>query len=137
MYTALKFSHVALAALSLGLFALRGGMLLLSNQPLRHPVWRRVPPVVDTLLLLCGIGLAALLRLNPLTTPWFGVKLLCVALYIALGILAFRSKAGRGVRLALFLAALGTFGFIVSVAIAHDPRGIVVLMDPALGAVAP
>ncbi len=136
MYTVLKLGHVTLAAMSLGLFAIRGGAIL-AERPLQHAAWRRVPPVVDTLLLLCGIGLAAMLRLNPLTTPWLGIKLLCVALYIVFGILAFRLKAKRGVRLFLFLAALATFGFIASIAIAHDPRGIVALMGPAAGVGAP
>ena len=125
MYIALKYSHEMLAGLSLCLFTVRG-MALLMDRPLRQPAWRRLPPAVDTLLLACGIGLAVALRIDPLHTPWLGVKLLCVVLYIGLGILAFRLQAGRIIRLALFLAALLVFGFIVSIAFTHDPKGIFV-----------
>lgn len=136
MYLALKYGHVVLAGLSLGLFALRGTAILL-ERPFQGPVWRRLPPVVDTLLLACGIGLAASLRLDPLRTPWLGMKLLCVLFYIALGILAFRLRAGRNLRLGLFLAALLVFGYIVSIALAHDPRGIFVLVQPPTETAAP
>lgn len=124
MYGWLKFTHLGLVAASLALFALRGGMAILAGRPLAHPAWRRLPPLVDTLLLACGIGLAVLLRLDPLRTPWLGVKLLCVIGYILFGILAFRLQGPRLLRATLFLGALALFGFIVSIALTHDPRGI-------------
>ena len=123
MYDWLKFAHLSFVGLNLALFALRGGMLL-AGKPPAHPLWRRLPPVVDSLLLACGIGLVMLLGLDPLRTPWLGVKLLCVAGYILLGILAFRLRLQPAARLVLFLAALALYGFIVSIALTHDPRGI-------------
>ena len=134
MYVWVKNAHLLFVGASLLLFALRGGMALVVGRPLQHPLWRRLPPLVDTLLLACGIWLMLLLGLDPLRTPWLGVKLLCVAGYIVLGILAFRLPGPRGARLALFLTALALFGFIVSIALLHDPRGIFSLSGWAQGA---
>lgn len=117
------------AALSLALFAWRG---VLSLWLVRRPssrVLRALPHVVDSLLLACGIWLAVMLRLDPLRTPWLGVKLLCVLAYVLLGILAFRLRGPRRLKRALFAAALLMFGFIVSVALTHDPRGIFSLLS--------
>ena len=125
MYMGLKAAHVFFVGLSLLLFLLRGLALLRGRRKTgRH--WRILPAVVDSLLLVCGIGLVWVLRLNPLSTPWLEVKLLCVLGYITLGILAFRLPAHW--RPWLFAAALAMFGFIVSVALSHDPRGIFSLL---------
>ncbi|HSC47566.1 MAG TPA: SirB2 family protein [Gammaproteobacteria bacterium] len=124
MYESVKLAHMALAGLSLLLFALRGGASLLISRPLRHPLWRVLPHAMDTLLLACGVWLAWQLRLDPFTTSWFGVKLLCVLIYIAFGILAFRLSGPRWLKRTLFVAALLSFAFIVSIALTHDPRGI-------------
>ena len=129
MYGWLKFAHLGFVAASLLLFGLRGGMTLLAGRPLVRPLWRRLPPVVDSLLLACGIGLAVLLRLDPLRTPWLRVKLLCVLGYILLGVLAFRLPGPKSLKRALFLGALLLFGFIVSIALTHDPRGIFSLVQ--------
>ena len=121
MYLEVKAAHVLFAALSLGLFALRGVTVLKGRQPAQG-AWRALPHAVDTLLLACGIWLVLILGLDPLRTPWLEVKLLCVLAYILLGILAFRLP--RPWRPWLFGAAVTLFGFIVSVALTHDPRGI-------------
>ena len=125
MYLELKAVHVACAATSLVLFFVRG-VALLHGRGKTGRLWCFLPPAVDSLLLICGIGLLLTLRLNPLHTPWLAVKLLCVLAYIALGVLAFRLPSPW--RPWLFAAALGLFGFIVSVALSHDPRGIFSLL---------
>ncbi|MGB9430336.1 MAG: SirB2 family protein [Gammaproteobacteria bacterium] len=127
MYTEVKLAHVVFAALSIGLFALRGAFTLVASRPLTHRLWRVLPHVVDTLLLAMGIWLAIMLQLNPLHVSWLGVKLLCVAGYIVLGVLAFRVSRPRWLRLGLFTAAVLLFAFIISIAVLHDPRGIFAL----------
>jgi len=128
MYLDIKATHVLFAALSLALFAWRGALNLWSGSRSAGPLFRVFPHVVDSLLLVCGAWLAVMLRLDPFSTPWLGVKLLCVLAYILLGILAFRLRGPRGLKLALFAAALLLFGFIVSIALTHDPRGIFSLL---------
>ena len=125
MYLAVKTAHVLFAAVSLGLFAFRGVAMLKGRQASRG-AWRVLPHVLDTLLLACGIGLVLILGLDPLRTPWLEAKLLYVFAYILLGILAFRLPAPW--RPWLFGAAIALFGFIVSVAFTHDPRGIFSLL---------
>ncbi|MGA9853349.1 MAG: SirB2 family protein [Gammaproteobacteria bacterium] len=124
MYAEVKFAHVVFAGLSIGLFGLRGAFSVLAAEPLRQRIWKVLPHVVDTLLLAMGVWLAVMLQLNPLQVSWLGVKLLCVLGYIVLGVLAFRLKRPRWLRLGLFAAAVLLFAFIVSIAISHDPRGI-------------
>ncbi|MGA9855260.1 MAG: SirB2 family protein [Gammaproteobacteria bacterium] len=128
LYPDLKLLHVLCAAASLLLFVGRGSVTVLMAHTLTAPVWKWLPPVIDTLLLMFGVWLAILLRLDPLRTGWLGVKLLCVIGYIALGILAFRLSKPRWLKVSLFVAAILLFGFIVSIAVWHDARGIFVLL---------
>jgi len=48
--------------------------------------------------------------------------------YVVLGSLALKRGATRSVRAWSFLAALLLYGFIISVARAHDPRGVFALI---------
>jgi uncharacterized membrane protein SirB2 len=125
MYLELKAAHVSCVVLSLALFLVRG-LALLRDRRKTGRLWRILPQVVDSLLLACGIGLVLLLGLDPLRTPWLAVKLLCVLAYIVLGVLAFRMPAPW--RTWCFAAAVALFGFIASVALTHDPRGIFSLL---------
>ena len=129
LYPELKTLHVLCAAASLLLFVVRGGYMLLPAGGLRARIWRWLPAVVDTLLLTFGVWLAILLGINPLQVGWLGVKLLCVIVYIAIGILAFRLRRPRWLKVALFVSAVLLFVFIASIAVWHDPRGIFVLAD--------
>lgn len=124
MYWDIKAAHLLFAALSLALFTVKGALSLWAGHRPAGRLFRVLPHVVDSLLLACGVGLTVMLRLDPLRSPWLGVKLLCVLAYILLGILAFRLRGPRRLKLALFVAALLLFGFIVSIALTHDPRGI-------------
>lgn len=75
------------------------------------------------MLLTAALMLMTLVRQYPFVDAWLTVKVLLLVVYIGLGIFAFRTRRGRGIRLAAWLAALGVYGFIVSVARAHDPLG--------------
>lgn len=124
MYLTLRFLHVLFAGLSIALFVLRGTLTVIAAKPLTHRIWKILPHIVDTLLLALGIGLAIMLRLDPLHVSWLGVKLLCVIGYIVLGVLAFRLQRPRWLRLTLFAAAVLLFAFIVSIALLHNPLGV-------------
>jgi len=127
LYPSLKLLHILCAAASLMLFIVRGSITVLLAKVLTAQIWKWLPPVVDTLLLAFGVWLAVLLQLNPLHVTWLGVKLLCVIGYIVLGVLAFRLRQPRWLKVGLFTAAILLFGFIVSIAVLHDARGIFVL----------
>ena len=51
-------------------------------------------------------------------------KIAALLLYIALGMLALRPTLPKGVRVSAWIAAMLTFGYIVSVAITKNPAGL-------------
>ena len=55
---------------------------------------------------------------------WLAAKLALLVAYVALGMFALRRGRTAGVRLACYLAALATYGFMYSIARAHHPGGL-------------
>ncbi len=123
-YSALRHLHIAFVSASGALFAMRAfarlsGAAWPLGKPARVASW-----IVDTGLLTCGSLLWASLGLNPFVQTWLGTKLLLLLVYIGLGTMALRRARSPTASLAWTLAALGCFGFMVSVALAHDPAGL-------------
>ena len=122
-YAAVKAIHVGAAATSIALFLLRGGWMLRAPEKLRLRWVRVIPHVIDTVLLVSAlwlawqIGFAANFR-------WLGAKIAALIVYIALGTIALKRGRTRGIRLAAFVAAVATFGYIVSVALTKSPLGL-------------
>ncbi|HKO88479.1 MAG TPA: SirB2 family protein [Burkholderiales bacterium] len=112
MYAALKALHISAAAISFGLFAYRGALMLADSPFLRQRWLRIVPHAVDTVLLAAGVGLAFMLRQVPGESPWLTAKLIALAIYILLGAIALRGRRGMA-----FFAALAVFAYIVGVAV--------------------
>lgn len=127
-YLAAHHTHVTFVALSIALFMLRGGLMLAGSPLARAPVLRVLPHAVDTLLLASALWLLSVLHLPFFQTPWLVAKVAGLVAYITLGTLALRPGRSRGVRVAAFVAALVTVGWIVSVAVRHDPRGFLAAM---------
>ncbi|HKY02561.1 MAG TPA: SirB2 family protein [Burkholderiales bacterium] len=121
MYIVLKQIHLAAAIGSLSLFVLRGLLMLADSPALRGKTLRILPHVVDTLLLLAGVGLAYLLRQVPGVSLWFTAKLVALLLYIVLGSVALKRGRSKGTRAFAFVAALAVFAYIVGVAIHKNP----------------
>src|SRR6056297_2080830 len=107
-YGLLNTLHIFLALISGLGFALRGFIRLVLDKPLAHPLVRFGPHLIDTLLLASGVALWMVLGLSPLSAGWFGIKLLMIVVYIALGITAFRIRH-QGKAVLVFLAALAAF----------------------------
>ena len=120
-YFFLKNLHLTTIAISLGLFVLRGAWMIAASPRLQARWVRVVPHINDTLLLASGIGLAVLIQQYPLVHGWLTAKLLALILYIGLGTLALKRGKTRGRRIAAWIAALLVFGYMLAVAIAHDP----------------
>ncbi|MBT9465270.1 MAG: SirB2 family protein [Hydrogenophaga sp.] len=116
-------THVGLVMTSVGLFAARAlGVLRGQVWPLR-PGWRRLSEVVDSALLMAGASLWWLLQLNPLHTPWLGLKLGLLLVYIALGTMAMRRASSTRTRALFLLGALLCVAFMASIALARHPLG--------------
>ncbi len=119
----LKYLHVTCVVLSISGFFLRGvGML--TDSPLLNRRWVKVVPHVnDTLLLSAAIGLAIVLEQYPFVHGWVTAKVLGLLAYVGFGMFALRRGRSKAVRTGFWLAALASFGYIVSVALTRDPRG--------------
>ncbi len=122
-YATVKLVHQGAVALSLSGFALRGAGLLAGAAWARGRVAKRLPHLVDTVLLLSALLLAWMLRLNPMHAPWLMAKIIGLVLYVALGMLALRPGRPPALRVAAGVGALATVGWIVSVAITKSPLG--------------
>jgi uncharacterized membrane protein SirB2 len=120
-YPDLKLIHVALAALSIGLFVLRGCWRMADSPRLRRPWVRRLPHLVDTLLLASGVGLAYWSGQSPLAQPWLGAKIAALAAYIALGSIAIKYGRTPYQRNSAFAGALACVGYIVLTARTKNP----------------
>ncbi|HEY9536314.1 MAG TPA: SirB2 family protein [Kiloniellaceae bacterium] len=122
-YPEVRLVHIWAVIASGTLFALRGLALNLGAAWPKAAPLRRLSYTIDTVLLIAALMLMTLVQQYPFVDAWLTVKVLLLVVYIALGIYAFRSRRSRAVRFAAWLAALAVFGFIVSVARAHDPLG--------------
>ncbi|MCX7174357.1 MAG: SirB2 family protein [Proteobacteria bacterium] len=125
-YLAIKSLHVACVVLSGGGFFLRG-ILMLNDSPILEQRWLKIfPHVNDTVLLVAALTLAVMAGWYPFVDAWITAKVFGLIAYIILGSLALKAGRSKSVRLASWLAALAIFGYIVSVALLHDPRGVFV-----------
>ena len=117
----LKLAHMAAAALSIGLFTLRGCWML-AESPLREARWTRaLPHVIDTVFLATGIWLAIRIQQYPFVQPWLTAKVLALVGYIVLGSIALKRGPTKAIRAAAFFAALAVFAYIVGVARTRHP----------------
>ncbi len=121
MYPALKHLHISCAAISLGLFMLRGWWMMGHPARLQLRWVRIVPHVVDTFLLASAIGLTFLIQQWPLRNAWLTAKVLGLIVYIVLGMIALKRGPTRTIRIAAFIAALAVFAWIVVTARLHTP----------------
>jgi uncharacterized membrane protein SirB2 len=116
-YQILKHAHMGMAYLTITLFALRGGLMLLDKQTLlASKALRILPHVIDTALLALGISLVVLGGWPLLQTPWLLAKIAGLLAYVALGTIALKRGRTRQIRSLALLAALLVVGYIVLVA---------------------
>ena len=123
-YASLKLIHQGAVALSIAGFFARGAAALAGAAWVRSRVARTLPHLVDTVLLASAIGLAWLLQLNPLTTPWLAAKIAGLLAYIGLGMVALKPGRPLALRSMAWVAALLCFAQIVAVAITKQPLGL-------------
>ena len=102
---------------------------MLAGSPLaNHALARYASYVIDTTLLAAALMLTPILHQYPFEPPWLTAKVVLLVVYIFLGVFALRRGRTRAARGLYFAAALAVFLFIVSVALTHDPRGILLLL---------
>jgi uncharacterized membrane protein SirB2 len=128
LYPEIKWVHVAAVLTSGGLFALRGLAMLSGARWFMAAPLRYLSYTVDTVLLTAALMLATMLHQYPFVHAWLTVKVLLLVLYVVLGSHALKRAATRAARAWCFAAALLVYAFIISVARAHDPRGVFALL---------
>jgi uncharacterized membrane protein SirB2 len=128
-YPQIKFVHIFAISASGALFALRGAGVLAGA---RWPMWaplRYLTYTVDTVLLTAALMLVTILHQYPFVQAWLTVKLLLVVVYVVLGTFALRRARTPRTRAICYFAALAVFAFIVSIAHAHSPWGVLATLS--------
>ena len=120
-YVILKYTHVAAVVASFTLFFVRGLWMMTAPEKLAVRWVRVVPHVIDTVLLVSAIALAAITAQYPFVQPWLTAKVLALPVYILLGTVAIRRGRTRHVRIVAWILALIVFGYMVVVARARVP----------------
>ena len=120
-YVLLKYVHVTAVIASFALFFLRGLWMMAAPGKLAARWVRVVPHVIDTVLLVSAIALAATTAQYPFVQPWLTAKVIALLAYILLGTVAIRRGRTRRVRIVAWILALVVFGYMVAVAHTRDP----------------
>lgn len=123
-YLEIRTVHIAAVVASGLLFLLRGlsHNLFGASWPMTAPV-RYLAYAVDTVLLTAALMLMTIVQQYPVADLWLTIKVLLILFYIVLGYSAFRGKT-RAVRMGCLAGALVVYGYIITVARAHDPLGL-------------
>jgi uncharacterized membrane protein SirB2 len=120
----IKWLHISCVALSGSLFVFRGILTMYNSPHANNRKLARASYVIDSTLLGAAILLTVAIHQYPLFQAWLTVKVVLLVLYVFLGIWALRRGKTRRQRIACFVAAVLVYGFIISVALTHDPRGV-------------
>lgn len=123
-YMQLRHTHMALAAVSVAIFTVRGLLMLAESRHVQAP-WLKYPSyLVDTCLLTAALILTTIIHQYPFQTGWLTMKVVLLVIYVVLGAVALKRGRTRAIRVTAFVAALLTVGFLFTVARAHHPLGI-------------
>lgn len=127
-YPAIKHLHVTCVILSGTGFFLRG-LLMYRDSPLLRQRWIKVAPHInDTVLLAAALALTVLTDQYPFVDAWVTAKVFGLMVYIILGSLALKAGRTRQQRIVAWLASLGVFGYVASVALTKSPWGFFTLL---------
>ena len=115
-YSLLKHSHAGLAYLTILLFV--GRFVLFYFYPVlrRNKVFKIVPHVFDTLLLVFAVLLCIRIAQYPLTDNWLTAKVIGLLAYIAFAAVAIKRASRRA-----FFTAVLCYLYVLGVAKSHDP----------------
>jgi len=117
----MKLIHVLCVALSICFFAGRGTIMFHDASFIGKRWVRRVAESIDSILFFTGVALAWLSEQLPWQDSWLGAKLLLLLLYILLGMIAFHWGRSQGVKVASWIAAIGTYLLMVAIALSRNP----------------
>lgn len=120
-YLLVRNLHTLAAALTITGFVVRGYWMMTGSDLLQRRLTRTAPHIVDTVFLLSGIVMLAMLSLNPFLQSWLLAKFAGLIAYILLGSIAIRRGSTMRARKLAFVTALAVFAYIVGVALSKNP----------------
>ena len=124
-YPQIKWLHIAMVLSSGSLFLLRGLLVQTGRSgiamaaPLRYLSY-----AIDTTLLTAALMLLTILPHGMFSNGWLATKLVLVLLYVMLGTIALKRGRTPRTRAVAYIAALLVFAFVLTIARAHHPLGI-------------
>ena len=127
-YPQIKAVHIAAVVMSGALFLVRGAAVQLSAAWAMAPPLRYLSYTIDTVLLTAALMLVTILHQYPFVQGWLTAKVILLVCYVALGTLALKRGRTQAIRISCWIAALMVYLFIVSIAYAHHPLGVIALM---------
>lgn len=116
-----KDIHVSFVIITFILFFIRGVWMIIDSDILQRKWTRRIPPVIDTVLLASAIVLSVSIHQYPFVHAWLTAKVVALLLYISLGMLALTYGKTKTIRVSAWLAAQLCFIYIAAVAITKTP----------------
>jgi len=123
-YAQIKWLHIAMVLCSGSLFVLRGVAMLAGSRLATATPVRYLSYAIDTTLLTAALMLVTMLPGAVFANGWLTVKLCLIVVYILLGSLALKRGSTQTVRTICFVMALLVFGFVIGIARAHHPLGL-------------
>ena len=127
-YPQIKAVHIAAVILSGLLFLMRGGAVQLGASWAMAAPLRYLSYTIDTVLLTAALMLATIIHQFPFVQGWLTAKVLLLVVYVVLGSFALKRGRTRAVRTSCWIAALLVYLYIISIARAHNPLGIMALL---------
>ncbi len=116
----LKYIHIGCAVLSGSGYFIRG-LWMMRESPWLQKKWVKVAPhIIDTILLASAIALTFQIQQYPFVQGWLTAKVLALLAYIVLGTIGIKRGKTRQLRITAWLAAMGVFLYIVSVALTRQ-----------------
>jgi len=116
-----KDIHVVCVIVTFILFFVRGLWMIVDSDLLQRKWTKRVPPVIDTILLASAIVLTVTIHQYPFVHAWLTAKVVALLFYIGLGMLALTYGKTKKIRVFNWLAAQLCFIYIVAVALTKKP----------------
>lgn len=121
MYLILKNTHIALAALTITGFLLRGYWMLSGSKLHQNRATKIVPHIVDTLFFGTAIWMVIESGIAPSQHGWLLAKFAGLVAYIGFGMVAFRFGRTNEIRLIAFVGAVAAFAYVVGAAFSKSP----------------
>lgn len=119
-----KYVHIIAIAVAFALFSLRG-IWILRSYPDSQERWARAIPTIAYVVVAISAG--AMLVMSPLKGwpgDWLTIKLVLTAVFALLATYLFHIARATVIKVLVWLVALVVFLFVTTIAVLHDPMGI-------------